>query len=110
MQLLQQILFIVLVGIAVGLFVKQARFILRNIRLGREEKFEPHPDRWKNLFLMAFGQKRMFEKPLVALLHLAVYAGFIIINIEILEIVLDGLFGTHRLFAPLPGRFLFLCH
>ena len=105
MQLLQQILFIVLVGIAVGLFVKQARFILRNIRLGREEKFEPHPDRWKNLFLMAFGQKRMFEKPLVALLHLAVYAGFIIINIEILEIVLDGLFGTHRLFAPYLGRF-----
>jgi heterodisulfide reductase subunit C len=54
---------------------------------------------------MAFGQKRMFDKPLVALLHFAVYAGFIIINIEILEIILDGIFGTHRLFAPFLGSF-----
>ena len=54
---------------------------------------------------MAFGQKRMFDKPLVALLHFAVYAGFIIINIEILEIILDGIFGTHRLFAPTLGSF-----
>ena len=57
------------------------------------------------MLLMALGQKRMFDKPLVALLHLAVYAGFIIINIEILEIILDGIFGTHRLFAPYLGRF-----
>jgi heterodisulfide reductase subunit C len=54
---------------------------------------------------MAFGQKRMFDKPLVALLHFAVYAGFVIINIEILEIILDGIFGTHRLFAPYLGSF-----
>jgi hypothetical protein len=54
---------------------------------------------------MAFGQKRMFEKPLVAVLHFLIYAGFIIINIEILEIILDGIFGTHRLFAPYLGNF-----
>ena len=59
----------------------------------------------KNVLLIACGQKRMFDKPLVALLHFAVYAGFIIINIEIFEIILDGIFGTHRLFAPYLGNF-----
>ena len=105
MQLVQQILFILLAAVAIWLFVKKAKFIRRNINLGRDEKFSPHPDRWKNVLLMAFGQKRMFDKPLVALLHFAVYAGFIIINIEILEIILDGIFGTHRLFAPFLGSF-----
>ena len=77
--------------------------------MGRDEAIEPHPERWKNVLLMAFGQKRMFDKPLVALLHFAVYAGFIIINIEILEIILDGIFGTHRLFAaPLGGLYTFV--
>lgn len=105
MQLAQQILFILLTGIAIWLFARKVKYIKRNINLGRDEKFESHPDRWKNVLLMAFGQKRMFDKPLVALLHFAVYAGFIIINIEILEIVLDGIFGTHRLFAPYLGSF-----
>ena len=105
MQLAQQILFILLTGVAVWLFVRKVKFITRNINLGRDEKFEPHSDRWKSVLLMAFGQKRMFDKPLVALLHFAVYAGFVIINIEILEIVLDGIFGTHRLFAPYLGGF-----
>jgi heterodisulfide reductase subunit C len=104
MQLAQQILFILLVAAAVWLFVKKLRFISSNIRMGREEKFAPDPRRWKNVLLMAFGQKRMFDKPLVALLHFAVYAGFIIINIEILEIILDGIFGTHRMFAPYLGN------
>lgn len=105
MQLAQQILFILVTGVAIWLFVKKAGFIRRNINLGRDEKVEPHPDRWRNVLLMAFGQKRMFDKPIVALLHFIVYAGFIIINIEILEIVLDGIFGTHRLFAPYLGNF-----
>ncbi len=105
MQIIQQILFLLLTVIAIFLFVKQVKVIRRNIKLGRDETFEPHPQRWKNVLLMAFGQKRMFDKPLVALLHFAVYAGFIIINIEILEIILDGIFGTHRLFAPTLGSF-----
>ncbi|MGV3529078.1 MAG: 4Fe-4S dicluster domain-containing protein [Flavisolibacter sp.] len=105
MQLIQQILFILLTAVAVFVFARKVKFIRRNIRLGREENFEPSPDRWRNMLLMAFGQKRMFDKPLVALMHFAVYAGFIIINIEILEIVLDGLFGKHRLFAPSLGGF-----
>src|ERR1043165_2264304 len=105
MQIVQQILFILLAAIATWIFMRKVKFIRRNINLGRDEKFEPHPDRWRNVLLIAFGQKRMFDKPLVALLHFAVYAGFIIINIEILEIVLDGIFGTHRLFAPSLGSF-----
>lgn len=104
MQLAQQILFILLTTAAIGLFVRKVKFISRNIKMGRDEEFTPDPQRWKNVLLIAFGQKRMFDKPLVALLHFAVYAGFIIINIEILEIVLDGLFGTHRLFAPYLGN------
>ena len=88
-----------------GFFARKVKFIKKNINLGRDENFEPHPDRWRNVLLMAFGQKRMFDKPLVALLHFIVYAGFVIINIEILEIILDGIFGTHRLFAPTLGSF-----
>ena len=104
MQLAQQILFILLAVAAVWIFVKKVRFISRNIKMGRDEDFPSDPRRWKNVLLMAFGQKRMFDKPLVALLHLAVYVGFVIINIEILEIILDGIFGTHRLFAPYLGN------
>lgn len=104
MQLVQQILFIVLVVTAIWLFTKKAKFIARNIQLGREQDLKDQPSaRWRNMALMALGQKRMFDKPFVALLHLAVYAGFIIINIEILEIILDGIFGTHRMFAPHLG-------
>lgn len=105
MQVTQQILFIILFVVAVWLFGRKVKYISSNIKLGREEEFPSHPDRWKNVVLMALGQKRMFDKPLVALLHFAVYAGFIIINIEILEIILDGMLGTHRLFAPYLGSF-----
>ncbi len=74
--------------------------IRRNILLGKDEDFSDHPSvRWKNLLVLAFGQKKMFRNPLVAVLHFFIYAGFIIINLEVLEIFLDGLFGTHRLFV-----------
>lgn len=104
MQLVQQILFVLLTIAAIWIFARKVKFISRNIKLGRDEELKPDPQRWKNVLLMAFGQKRMFDKPLVALLHFAVYAGFIIINIEILEIILDGIFGTHRVFAPYLGN------
>ncbi len=106
MQIAQQILFLVISSIAIVLFTKKARQIIRNIRLGKEETIHDNPSaRWKNLLLLAFGQKKMFRNPLVGVLHFFVYAGFVIINIEVLEIVLDGLLGTHRLFAPLLGSF-----
>ena len=74
--------------------------------LGRKEDLNDNPkQRWKNMLLLAIGQKKMFKKPIPAFLHLAVYAGFIIINIEMLEIILDGIFGMHRLFAPILGGF-----
>lgn len=106
MQLAQQILFSLLALIAVILFYRKAVQIKRNIFLGKSEIINGHPaQRWKNLLLLAFGQKKMFRNPLVGLLHFFVYAGFIIINIEVLEIVIDGLLGTHRIFAAWMGGF-----
>jgi heterodisulfide reductase subunit C len=110
MQIAQQFLFIFLSAVAIWLFARKVKEISRNINLGREDNLSDNPTvRWKNVLLLAFGQKKMFRNPLVALLHFFVYAGFIIINIEVLEIVLDGIFGTHRLFAPmLAGFYQFL--
>jgi len=106
MQVFWQMLFVIVAGIAVWLFFKKAKEIRRNILLGRDEDYTNQPSlRWKNVLLLAFGQKKMFRKPLVAVMHFIIYAGFIIINIEVLEIALDGLFGTHRMFAPLLGGF-----
>ena len=110
MQIAQQILFILISVASIIFFTKKIKEIRRNILLGRDEDFSDNKGlRWKNLLLLAFGQKKMFRNPLVAVLHFFVYAGFIIINIEVLEIVLDGIFGTHRLFAaPLGGFYNFL--
>ena len=106
MQIFQQILFVLISGIAIWLFAKKVKEIRRNINLGRNEDFTDNkPLRWKNLLLLAFGQKKMFRNPLVAVMHFVIYAGFIIINIEVLEIMLDGIFGTHRLFAETLGGF-----
>ena len=103
MSYLQQILFVIVTGVAVWLFAKKAAEIRRNILLGRDESYKDRQlERWKNVLLLAFGQKKMFRNPLVAILHFVIYAGFIIINIEVLEIVLDGILGTHRLFAGIP--------
>jgi ferredoxin len=104
MTILQQILFLILTGVSVWFFSKKASEIKRNIFLGLPEDLNDQPSaRWKNLFLLALGQKKMFQNPLVAVMHLIVYGGFIIINLEVLEIVLDGLLGTHRLFVPFIG-------
>jgi len=104
MHLIQQIVFIICAGLAIFLFAKRVGRIRRNIKLGRDEDLNDQPGvRWKNMVLLALGQKKMFKKPIPAFLHLAVYAGFIIINIEILEIILDGITGYHRMFAPYIG-------
>jgi heterodisulfide reductase subunit C len=110
MQIAQQILFVLISGLATWLFAKKVKEISRNIGLGRDEAINDNKgQRWKNVLLLAFGQKKMFRNPLVAVLHFFVYAGFIIINIEVLEIVLDGILGTHRLFAtPLSIFYSFL--
>ncbi|HRE39095.1 MAG TPA: (Fe-S)-binding protein [Chitinophagaceae bacterium] len=110
MQILQQIAFIIISVVSIFLFTRKVKEISRNIRLGRDENLNDNPfQRWRNLLLLAFGQKKMFRNPLVAVMHFFVYAGFIIINIEVLEIVLDGITGKHRLFAaPLGGLYTFL--
>jgi heterodisulfide reductase subunit C len=106
MLLTQQILFILISAVSVFFFSKKVKEISRNIKLGRDVSINDNkPQRWRNVLLLAFGQKKMFRNPLVAVLHFFVYAGFIIINIEVLEIVLDGIFGTHRMFAPVLGGF-----
>jgi len=92
MQILQQVLFVALTAFAIWLFAKNIVIIRRNIFLGKPEDLNDNPSlRWKNLLLLAFGQKKMFRNPLVAVMHFVIYAGFIIINIEVLEIFLDGI-------------------
>ena len=110
MQIVAQIAFIFISVTSIFLFTRKVKEISRNIRLGRDENLNDNPSqRWRNLLLLAFGQKKMFRNPLVAVMHLFVYACFIIINIEVLEIVLDGITGKHRLFAaPLGGLYTFL--
>ncbi|HXS56147.1 MAG TPA: (Fe-S)-binding protein [Hanamia sp.] len=106
MEIVQQILFILLVGVSVFLFAKKAKEIFANINLGRAEEIKgDKKERWRNLMLLALGQKKMFRYPLVGIMHFVIYAGFVIINIEVLEIVLDGIFGTHRMFANTLGSF-----
>src|SRR5690242_15241051 len=107
MQIAFQIIFIIITIVAVFLFSKKISQVRRNILLGRNETINDNKNlRWKNVLLLAFGQKKMFRNPLVAVMHFIIYAGFIIINIEVLEIAIDGLFGTHRIFAK-PLGFLY---
>src|SRR4051812_38101794 len=110
MPLLFQVLFIILLGTASWLFARNIMQIRRNILLGRDEDLTDNKaQRWKNLLLLALGQKKMFKNPLVAVMHLVIYAGFVIINAEVLEILLDGIFGTHRLFlSPFGSMYSFL--
>ncbi len=110
MQMVPQIAFAAMTFFAIYIFSKKMGNMRRNILLGKDEPIETdEKTRWRNLFLLAFGQKKMFKNPKVAIMHFILYAGFIIINIEVLEILLDGILGTHRLFAPaLGGLYTFL--
>jgi hypothetical protein len=102
MTIIFQILFILILSLGTFLFYKKAAEIRRNILLGKDENFSDNKaERWKNLILLALGQKKMFKNPFVAVMHLIIYLGFIIINIEVLEIVIDGIAGKHRIFAHL---------
>ncbi len=105
MQIIQQIVFVLLLIAAAYFFIKKIKEIYDNINLGKDETINDQPkERWKNVLILALGQKKMFKRMTPAILHLFVYAGFIIINVEMLEIVLDGILGTHRLFAPSLGK------
>jgi hypothetical protein len=100
MHYLPNIFFAVLLIIGIGFFVKNIKKIARNIHLGKNiNRFDQKPERWKTMLQVAFGQSKMVTRPVAGILHFIVYAGFIIINIEVIEILLDGLLGTHRVFA-----------
>ena len=104
MSIVSQLLFAVILAIGIGYFAKNVKKLIRNIKLGKDvNRFDNSSERWRNMTLIALGQKKMFARPIPALLHLIVYVGFIIINLEMLEIVIDGLFGTHRIFEFLGG-------
>ena len=104
MQYLPNILFIIALIAGVGFFVMNIRKISRNIKLGKDvDRFDNKSERWKNMAMIALGQSKMVKRPLSGFLHIIVYVGFIIINIEVLEIVIDGVFGTHRIFQGIIG-------
>ncbi len=110
MQYVPQIVFLAIAGLFGFLIFRRIRTIASNIRLGKPIDLSDNKiQRLKNLLLVAFGQKKMFKRPVPAFLHLLIYVGFVLINLEVLEIVLDGFLGSHRLFAPyLKGFYSFL--
>lgn len=102
MEYLDSILFAILLLIGFGYFYLNVKKIIRNINLGIDVNRKDNPKaRWKNMAMIALGQSKMVKRPIAGILHIIVYAGFVIINIELLEIIIDGLFGTHRIFAPI---------
>ena len=106
MAYLPNLIFFILVVCSLGLFTRNLKRIRRNINLGKDLDRNDSPSiRMKNMFRVAFGQTKMVSRPIAGILHLIVYIGFVFINIELLEIVLDGLTGKHRLFAPYLGSF-----
>lgn len=106
MEMIAPLIFLALLGTAGFLFYKKAALIKKTILLGKSEiQYNEPGRRWKQVLLLAFGQKKMFKNPLVAFLHLIIYAGFIIINLEVLEIIIDGITGKHRVFLPFIGSY-----
>jgi heterodisulfide reductase subunit C len=106
---LLNILFAILLILGGGYFTININKLIRNIKLGKDvDVSDNRKERWKNMAMIALGQSKMVVRPISGLLHIIVYVGFIIINIEVLEIVLDGLFGTHRMFAGLGVFYDFL--
>ena len=83
--------------------MRNIKRLRRNINLGKgqTEPIEDSPQRWKNMIKIALGQSKMVRRPIAGILHIVVYLGFIIINIELIEIIIDGVFGTHRIFSSI---------
>jgi len=102
MQYIPNILFALILILGIGFFVRNVGRIKRNIFLGKDvDVTDNSSQRWKNMANIALGQSKMVVRPISGLLHIIVYVGFVIINIEVLEIIIDGLLGTHRIFSGL---------
>ena len=109
MQYIQNIIFLILLVAGVGYFIKNVRKLIRNIKLGLDvNRFDNQGKRFSNMAKIALGQYKMVRRPISGIVHVIVYLGFIIINIELLEIIIDGIFGTHRIFASLGSAYDFL--
>ena len=107
-MMISSIIFIALLLAASLLFAKNVKTIIRNIKLGKElDRSDRKGERFKLMAKVALGQSKMVVRPVSGLLHILVYVGFVIINIEVLEIVLDGILGEHRLFSFLGSFYLF---
>jgi len=106
---LEPIFFAIVLTAGFGYFTINVKKLIRNIKLGKDIDRSDNPSaRWKNMTLIALGQSKMVRRPIAGLLHIIVYVGFVIINLELLEIIIDGLFGTHRVFSFLGGFYDFL--
>jgi heterodisulfide reductase subunit C/uncharacterized metal-binding protein len=102
MQFIPNILFAIALILGIGFFAKNVKKLIRNIKLGQDvDVSDNKSQRWKNMTMIALGQSKMVKRPIAGVLHVIVYVGFVIINIEVLEIIIDGLFGTHRLFSKM---------
>ena len=109
MQYIPNILFCIVLLAGVVFFSKNVKKLIRNIKLGRDvDRSDNKQQRWLNMSKIALGQYKMVKRPVSGILHVVVYVGFIIINIEVLEIIIDGIFGTHRIFSFLGGLYDFL--
>jgi heterodisulfide reductase subunit C len=100
MSFLDNILFALVLVIGIGYFTMNVKKLIRNINLGRDiNRKDNSSKRWKNMAMVALGQSKMVKRPIAGILHIIVYVGFVIINIEVIEIIIDGLFGTHRVLS-----------
>ncbi|MBO0353328.1 (Fe-S)-binding protein [Muricauda ruestringensis] len=109
MEYLPNIIFALALIAGIGFFARNVKKLTRNIKLGKDvDVSDNKSQRWKNMARIALGQTKMVVRPVAGIMHVIVYVGFIIINIEVLEIILDGLLGTHRLFSPLGSIYDFL--
>jgi len=109
MMYIDNILFAIILFVGIGFFAKNVIKLKRNINLGRDvNRSDNSSERWKNMAMIALGQSKMIKRPIAGFLHIIVYVGFVIINIEVLEIIIDGLFGTHRIFSFLGSLYGFL--
>lgn len=109
MGYLPNIVFLLFLIAGIGFFARNVNRLYRNIKLGKKVAVNDHiSQRWKNMARIALGQRKMVVRPVAGIMHIFVYLGFIIINIEVLEIIIDGVLGTHRIFAPLGAFYNFL--
>lgn len=109
MSIIGNIFFAIILFLGIGNFTINVKKLIRNINLGKKvDRTDNSKVRWNNMLRIAFGQSKMVSRPIPALLHIIVYVGFVIINIEIVEIIIDGLFGTHRVLSFLGPIYSFL--